>query len=222
MKSYLGQRLPETLDEYLDPQHLALIVYDMQVGIRSQVRGTAPVTAAVQAALLAARTAGVRVIFTRHMSLPKELMGAMGYRTAMAWQHKSDPAEVAPWFLRDSPGFALIPELQPRPSEVIFDKTTMSAFEGTPLAATLRDCGVTTVAFAGIALEVGIDPSARHAADLGFVPVIIADACGFGHPEAGARALEAIRYAGDAIITDIGAFTAALGRLQQLAIVRPT
>src|SRR5262249_28913094 len=106
----------------------------------------------------------------------------------------------------------LIPELQPRRNEVVFDKTTMSAFEGTPLAVTLRDCGVTTVAFAGIALEVGIDPSVRHAADLGFVPVIVSDACGSGHAEAGARALEAIRYAGDTIITDVRSVSAALGR----------
>src|SRR5262249_215611 len=127
--------------------------------------------------LEAARSAGVRIVFTRHMSLPMELMGAMAFRTAMAWQHKSNPAEITPWFLRDSPGFALIPELQPRRNEVVFDKTTMSAFGGTPLASTLRDCGVTTVAFAGLALEVGIDPSVRHAADLGFVPVIVSEAC---------------------------------------------
>src|SRR5437016_13823105 len=42
------------------------------------------------------------------------------------------------WFLRDSPGFHLIPELNPLPSEAIFDKITMSAFEGTPLNIALR------------------------------------------------------------------------------------
>jgi nicotinamidase-related amidase len=218
VKSYFGLRLPETLDEYLDPHRLALVVYDMQVGICSQVSGAVTVVRAVQSVLETARSAGVRVVFTRHMSLPKELMGAMAYRTAMTWQRKKDPDEITPWFLRDSPGFALTPELQPRQSEVIFDKTTFSAFEGTPLGATLRDCGVTTVAFAGIALEVGIDPSVRHAADLGFVPVIISDACGFGNPEAGARALEAIRYAGDTIITDVRSVLAALGQTQKSAV----
>jgi len=29
---------------------------------------------------------------------------------------------------------------------------------------------------AGIALEVGIEPTARHAADLGFIPVLVQDA----------------------------------------------
>ena len=91
MKSYLGQSLPETLEEYLDPRQLALVVYDMQVGICSQVSGAASVIQAVQSVLQAARSAGVRVVFTRHMSLPKELMGASAYRMAMAWQRKSDP-----------------------------------------------------------------------------------------------------------------------------------
>jgi hypothetical protein len=43
----------------------------------------------------------------------------------------------------------------------------MSAFERTPLAIVMRDCAS---AVAGIALEVGIEPTARYAADLGFIP----------------------------------------------------
>src|SRR5262249_62281116 len=90
----------------------------------------------------APRIAKVGVFFTRHMSLPKELMGAFQFRIAMAWQRVDDPEKVQPWFLRDTPGFAIVPELQPLPSEAIFDKLAMSAFEGTPLAFALRDCGI--------------------------------------------------------------------------------
>jgi nicotinamidase-related amidase len=125
---------------------------------------------------------------------------------AMAWQRVDDPAEVAPWFLRDSPGFAITPELAPRPSEAIFDKLTMSAFEGTPLSIALRDCGVTAVALVGVAMEIGIEPTARHAADLGIIPVIITDACGAGHAEAAQRSIEALKFAGDAVLTDASTF----------------
>jgi biuret amidohydrolase len=152
------------------------------------------------------------VFFTRHMSLPRELMGAFQYRMAMAWQRVDDPAQVEPWFLCDSPGFAIVPELAPRPSEAIFDKLAMSAFEGTPLCFALRDCGVTAVAIAGIAMEIGIEPTARHAADLGIIPVVIADACGAGHADAAQRSCEALGFAGDALMTDTAAFCAALGR----------
>ena len=212
MKSIGSLNIPVTLDDLADPAQLALVVYDMQVGIRGQIADGDRVVAAIARVLDAARAAGVRTIFTRHMSLPRELMGVMAYRTAMAWQRLDDPAEVKPWFLRDSAGFALVPELQPQASEAVFDKVAMSAFEGTPLATVLRDCGVTAVAFVGIALEVGIEPSLRHAADLGFIPIVIADACGFGHQEAAARSLESLRFAGDTVVTDEGTFIGALAR----------
>src|SRR6266478_6961000 len=212
MKEIFGIPVQQTLQEVCDPSRLALLVYDMQVGIVSQLKGSEPVTARVAQVLAAARQAGVRTFFTRHMSLPKELMGAFQYRMAMAWQRLDDPARVQPWFLRDSPGFAIVPELAPRPSEAIFDKLAMSAFEGTPLEMALRDCGITAVAIVGIATEIGVEPTARHAADLGIIPVIIADACGAGHADAAQRSLESLRFAGDAIITDTETFCTALAK----------
>src|SRR6266478_4643513 len=192
MKEIFGISVQQTLQDVCDPSRLALLVYDMQVGIVSQLKGSEPVTARVTQVLAAARQAGVRTFFTRHMSLPRELMGAFQYRMAMAWQRLDDPAKVEPWFLRDSPGFAIVPELAPRPSEAIFDKLAMSAFEGTPLAFALRDCGITAVAICGIATEVGIEPTVRHAADLGFVPVVVTDACGAGQDEAARRSVAAM------------------------------
>ena len=139
-------------------------------------------------------------------------MGAFSYRMAMAWQRTDDPEKVNPWFLRDSSGFAITPELAPRPSEAIFDKLTMSALEGTPLSIALRDCGITAVALVGVAMEIGIEPTARHAADLGIIPVIVEDACGSGHAEAAQRSIESLKFAGDAVFTDSEAFGRALQR----------
>lgn len=209
MKTVDGLDLPATLDEWADPARTALLVYDMQVGICRQVESSA-IIANVQRVLAVARAAGMRTIFTRHLSLPKKLMGRMAYRTAMAWQRTDDPDAVEPWFLRDSPGFAITPELAPHLDEAVFDKITMSAFEGTPLAITLRDCGIEALAICGIAMEIGIEPTVRHAADLGIVPIVIADACGHGDAEAAQRSLDQMRFTGDAIVTDVAGFTAAL------------
>ena len=76
----------------------------------------------------------------------------------------------------------------------------------------LRDCGIKAVAIAGIALEVGIEPTARHAIDLGLIPVVIADACGAGNEAAGRRSLESLAFEGNAVITDVGTFAALIGR----------
>jgi nicotinamidase-related amidase len=79
----------------------------------------------------------------------------------------------------------------------------MSAFEGTPLDIALRDCAITAVAIVGVAMEVGIEPTVRHAADLGYVPVVVTDACGAGHQEAANRSLASLTFAGDALFTDV-------------------
>jgi nicotinamidase-related amidase len=212
MKRVQGIDIPQTLAELCDPRRMALVVYDMQIGILKQIKNPEAIVANVSRVLEAARAAGVRTFFMRHMSLPKELMGAFSYRMSMAWQRTDDPEMVNPWFLRGSPGFEITPELAPRQSEAIFDKLTMSALEGTPLAIALRDCGVTSMALVGVATEIGIEPTARHAADLGIVPIIIEDACGSGHAEAAQRSIEALKFAGDAVITDIEAFCRALAR----------
>jgi nicotinamidase-related amidase len=195
--------IPDTLEEACSPERTALVVYDMQAGILRQLRDGSAVIGKVVQLLEAARTAGVRVFFMRHMSLPVELAGVSQLRTAKAWQRVTSVAEVRPWFLRDNPGFQLVPELAPRASEAIFDKITMSAFEGTPLNIALRDCGVTTVVIAGVATEIGIEPTVRHAVDLGYLPVLVTDACGAGNEEAGQRAMASLRFMGDAFFTSV-------------------
>jgi nicotinamidase-related amidase len=212
MQHAFGLDIPQTLEDICDPTRLALVVYDMQVGIVKQIENGKQITDRVVQVLAAARKAGVRVFFTRHMSLPKELMGVAQFRMAMAWQRVKSPNEVKPWFLRDAPGFHLIPEMNPLPSEAIFDKIAMSAFEGTPLDMALRDCGIHAFVIVGIAMEIGIEPTARHGADLGYVPVVVKDACGFGHPDAADRSIASLEFAGDALLTSADTFCTQLGR----------
>jgi nicotinamidase-related amidase len=202
MKRVYGLSIPQTLKEVCDPQQVVLLVYDMQVGVLSQLKNPEQITGQVLKVLNAARDAGVRVFFSRHLSLPKELMGMFQYRMAMAWQHVNAPEQVNPWFLRDAPEFQITSELQPQPSEGVFDKLTMSAFEGTWLDFALRDCGINALIIIGVAMEIGIEPTARHGADLGYIPVIVADACGAGNEDAAKRSIESLKFAGDAIITD--------------------
>jgi len=209
VKSAYGLSIPATLAEAVRPDTTALIVYDMQVGILRQLKNGPDVLARVLQVLELARSAGVRIFFMRHMSLPKKLSGVFQTRQMMFWQNKTSPDEVQPWFLRDSPGFALAPELAVRDDEAILDKITMSAFEGTPLSIALRDCSLTSFVICGIATEIGIEPTIRHGADLGFIPVLVEDACGAGEPEAGERALAGMRFIGDAMICRVDELAAA-------------
>ena len=202
MKSAYSIKIPQTLEEICDPNRIALLVYDMQIGILSQLKNPEQITQQVLKVLAAARNAGVRVFFSRHLSLPKELMGMFQYRMAMTWQRVDSPEQIMPWFLRDSPGFQIAPELQPQPSEGVFDKLAMSAFEGTWLDFALRDCGINAFIIVGIATEIGIEPTTRHGADLGYIPVLITDACGAGNEEAAKRSIESLKFTGDIILAE--------------------
>ena len=210
MEHLHGLSVPRTLEEACDPTRLALVVYDMQAGILGQIADRDRVVAQVVRTLEAARAAGVRTVFMRHVTLPTALMGAAQLRMWMSWHHAGRAADVVSPFPADAPHTALIPELSPNAQEAVIDKVTMSAFEGTPLDIVLRDCGVTAVAIVGVALEVGIEPTARHAADLGYIPIVVTDACGAGDAAAGDRSLATLEFAGDTILTDVSAFTRAL------------
>jgi biuret amidohydrolase len=210
MKRASDLSIPVELADLCNRKSTALLVYDMQVGICSQIAGGDRVVERCAVALSAARRAGMRVVFTRHLSCPKTWMGATQYRSAMAWQKKDDPAAVKPWFLRDAPATAIVPALAPTADDLVLDKLAMSAFEGTPLAFALKDCGITGLAICGIAVEIGIEPTTRHATDLGFIPLILSDACGSGHADAGNRSMETMRFIGEAMITDVDTFTGLL------------
>jgi len=200
MQTSNGVLVPQSLAEAASPDRTALVVYDMQVGILRQLKHGPAVLERVLELLEAARSAGIRVCFLRHMSLPKKWAGTFQLRQMMAWQRKTSVDDVHPWFIRDSAGFALTPELNVRDDEVVFDKLTFSAFEGTPLAISLRDCDRKSFVICGVATEIGIDPTVRHGSDLGFIPIIATDACSGGDVEAEKRSLESLKFMGDAML----------------------
>jgi biuret amidohydrolase len=203
MEKVFGLEIPENLEDACELNRTALLVYDMQVGIFSQLSNGDEIKSRVVEVLQTARSFGLRIFFMRHMSLPNELSGVFQLKTAKAWQRATSVKDVKPWFLRDTPGFQLIPEVAPLPTEAIFDKITMSAFESTPLDIALRDCGIHTVLIVGVATEIGIEPTVRHAADLGYIPVVVTDACGAGNEEAGQRAIASLRFMGDAFFSTV-------------------
>lgn len=204
--------IPTTLADWLSSERSALLVYDMQIGIARQVKGSEETIRRIATIVAAARSAGIRIAFCRHLSLPKPWMGAFATRMAMAWQRTDDPEKVTPWFLRGSEAVEIVSELRPQEQDFVFDKLGMSAFEGTPLQMALRDAGLSSLAICGIATEIGIEPTCRHAADLGIVPIVIEDACGHGDGEAAARSIETLRFLGDTIVTNTEAFLNAVSR----------
>lgn len=195
---------------YTDASRTALLIYDMQSGIAKQVPDSARVVAACKSAIDAARRAGMRIAYSKHMSLPNAWLGSTQLRTAMAWQRVQKPEEVKAWFARGSEASEIVPELAPADADLVVEKFAMSAFSGTSLDFALRDCGIVNLVIVGIALEIGIEPTVRSATDLGFVPVVLTDACGWGNEAAAKRSFETMKFVGEAILTDTKTFVAGL------------
>jgi nicotinamidase-related amidase len=199
VKQAFGLSIPEQLGELCSPERAALIVYDMQAGIVPQIGNGREIVAGCQQILTAARQAGIRIFFTRHLFLPNRVAGVGQLRRAMVWQRKSDPRETKPLFTSGSPSWQIVPELTPQEDEPVIDKITMSAFEGTYLDLAMRDAQLQVFIIAGIALEVGIEPTVRHGLDLNYIPIVVSDLCGSKTEEVKRRSLETLADTGEVI-----------------------
>ncbi len=194
MQQAFGMAVPETVREMCRPTTSAVLVYDAQVGILAHVQDRERLVERISTVLQAARTSGVPVIYVRHVSLPPTHMGVAALRTAMAWQRVSRADMVRAAFPPGAPQSQIVEDVAPVAGEPVFDKLGMSALVGTPVEAVLRDRGVTTLVLVGAVLEIGIEPTARHAADLGFLPVVVEDACGIVDTAAAERSLASLDY----------------------------
>jgi biuret amidohydrolase len=211
VQTAFGLNIPTGLEDICHPDKMALLVYDMQVGIAQQLPNGAEFVQKVSQVLESARSHQMRVFFSRHTTLPTQVAGVAQLKGAMALQRVSNAAEVKPNFLPDSTSHAIVPELAPLPSEVAFDKLMMSAFVGSYLDLALRDARIEAIAVVGAVLEFGIEPTLRNAADLGYSPVLIDDACYSFSDANRSRSLQNLQMASQ--ITDIDTFTTTLDRV---------
>jgi len=194
-----GFSVPTQVEQLADPSRTAIIIYDMQVGIISQIEEGTTVLKKCLELVAAARQSGYRIFFTRHMWLPLRASGVGQLRRAMIWQRTEDSAKLGTPFLPGSGPWQIAAELNPGADDVLIDKITMSAFAGTFLDIALRDVRIESFIIAGIALEVGIEPTVRHGADLNYIPIVITDACGSMTPELKDGTLHSFETCGEVI-----------------------
>ena len=197
MKKAFGLEVPENLREIVQPSRCGLIVYDMQAGIVPQISSGLEIQDRCVQLLSAARHAGLRVFHTRHFFLPPAAAGVAQLRRSMVWQRKEEPQETKCFIPHGSPAFQIVPQLEPREGEVVVDKITMSAFEGTFLNLAMRDAGIDSFLIVGIALEIGIEPTVRQALDLNYLPIVVSDACGSKTEELKHRSLATLEETGE-------------------------
>jgi nicotinamidase-related amidase len=86
-------------------------------------------------------------------------------------------AEAPPRTLPTTPElFEIVPELGPKPGDILVTKRQWGAFYGTDLDLQLRRRGVTGIVLAGISTSIGVDTTARGAHERGYNLTFAADA----------------------------------------------
>jgi biuret amidohydrolase len=182
------------LKEELLSGHVALLVIDMQADYCSpgfymdkagydieRLRLPIPNISRV---LKAVRSSNIPIIYTRQYRIAKEA--------------EESPVESAlpSTSLKDEPGWEIVSELEPRPTDTVLDKTTCSVFVSSNLDKLLKDRSITTLIFCGNTFDVCVHSSLRTANDLGYKCITLGDCCGAVNDNLYNWSLESIQVEG--------------------------
>jgi maleamate amidohydrolase len=120
----------------------------------------------------ASRNAGIPVIYTNVEFDQGGLLGGRFFQKAMPLKN----------FVKGSPMGAWADGLTPAENEVVITKQYASAFFGTSLASMLTALQVDTLIITGVTTSGCIRATCLDSCQHGFIPIVVADACGDRHP----------------------------------------
>ena len=118
-----------------------------------------------------ARAAGIPVIYTNVVYQEGGADGGVFYRKVPA-------LEV---FVSGNPLGGWPEDLEPEDGELVISKQYPSAFFGTSLAETLEEKGIDTLIITGVTTSGCVRATCVDAMSNGFIPIVVADACGDRH-----------------------------------------
>jgi nicotinamidase-related amidase len=164
----------ETLSEIIDPDHSCLIVWDVQNGLVDRIFNKEEFIADLKGLVENLRNK-MPVVYTLITPLPREFQSSWNIYNIMR-RYNIKEVDKLPNFMPPGSREREIPEaVKPGKNDIILDKSTASIFIGTNFENMMRNRGITTLIFSGIATEFGIGSSARDASNRGFYPVVVSD-----------------------------------------------
>jgi nicotinamidase-related amidase len=170
-----------TTEEILDPLHTALVVWDTQNLLVDRIFNKEEFMHNLISSVELARKSNVPVFFTRIQMLPFQFESPSRIYTIskMGFDRIGQPSAEE---------MALA--IKPNQNEIVIDKHTASIFIDTGFERMIRNAGIITIVFAGIATEFGVESSARDALSRGFYSVVVSDIVSSSDREAHSRSLE--------------------------------
>lgn len=171
------------------PQDTALLIIDMQrdfceeggylASMGYRVDDVRPIVERIAAVRSGLAQLGVQVIFTRegHRTDLADLHWLKAERSRRGGAEIGANGPLGRFLLRGELGWDIIPELTPRPEDIVIDKSGYSAFHATDLEQVLRVRGMRRLILCGVTTDVCVHSTLRSAIDIGFECLVIEDCC---------------------------------------------
>ena len=189
MKNINGVILYENLKEIVDPKHSCLVVWDVQNGLVDRIFNKEEFLSSLKPFIEILR-GKMPVFYTLITPLPRPFTSSWSLYSMMR-RFNVDDVNKLPSFMAPGSQERMIPAaIEPKSGDVVLEKSFASIFLGTNFEFMLRNRGITTIIFAGIATEIGIESSARDASNRGFYPVVVSDCVSSMDREAHERSLK--------------------------------
>ncbi|MQL55498.1 isochorismatase family cysteine hydrolase [Acidianus ambivalens] len=159
----------DEIKKFIRKDNSILVVWDVQEALVNSIFNKEEFLQKLKEIISAARQYNVPIVYTKITPLPERFQ---------------------PPYMRRSfnPG-DIVKDVYPQGSDVVLNKNTTSIFVGTNFELMLRNAGIQTIVFTGIATDIGVETSARHAQALGYLPVIAREAVSSSDKDAHERSL---------------------------------
>jgi nicotinamidase-related amidase len=189
MKTANGMIVYENIREIVEPKNSCLIVWDVQIGLVDRIFNKEEFMTNLKKFIEKLRNK-MPVVYTLITPLPTGFASSWNYYSMMKRFNVDDINKLPPFMAIGSKEREIPEIVKPQPTDIVLEKSTASIFIGTNFEHMMRNRGVTTLIFTGIATEFGVESSARDASNRGFYPVVVSDCVSSLDKEAHERSLK--------------------------------
>jgi nicotinamidase-related amidase len=191
MKNANGVLIYENVREMVEPQHSCLVVWDVQNGLVDRIFNKEEFMINLKNLIDTLRMT-MPVVYTMITPAPKGFDSSWRYYSMMKRFNVDDVSKLPPFMAIGSKEREIPETIKPQPTDIVLEKHTASIFIGTNFEYMMRNRGITTLIFTGIATEIGVESSARDASNRGFYPIIVSDCVSSADKGAHERSLETL------------------------------